>query len=375
MQMTKNLSRRLRRSKRAISPIIAILLIIVITVAASLVAYAWIMGYIGDISSSAGDAIQIQSIARTEAGEITAYVQNVGQTDVYITNAYLDDIYDPNPQAYPEMVATPLPYRLNTTTTVPIILSLTSLNDQVKVKIVTSEGTFMELTKKFTSSSGTGGGGITPTPEVLLDDDFNRADSNTVGNGWNEIDSDPSAEARILNNRLDFNSADDAYQPLVYHPFSQETTGKIAWTFTFNFERTGSEGTYEVFMQLGQGLTNAPAGDTAGVAVNLKWGGTNNGFSTHEGFGYYDGATVTQIGVVSGSGGDANIEVIADLDTKTFDLTITGPGLISGTGTATGIPFDNNVNIDTVMIYLNQVSESNFSNLEIDNVRVEHTNP
>jgi flagellin-like protein len=163
MLSTKNLSRRLRRSKRAISPIIAVLLIIVITVAASLVAYAWIMGYIGDISSSAGDAIQIQSIARTEAGEITAYVQNVGQSDVYITNAYLDDVYDPDAQAYPEMVATPLPYRLNTTTTVPIVLSLTSLNDAVKVKIVTSEGTFMELTKKFTSSTGGGGGTITPT--------------------------------------------------------------------------------------------------------------------------------------------------------------------------------------------------------------------
>jgi len=134
-------------------------------------------------------------------------------------------------------------------------------------------------------------------------------------------------------------------------------------------------------MQLGQGLTSAPAGDTAGVAVNLKWGGENNGFTDQEGFGYYDGATVTQIAVVSGSaagpspdintGGDATINVIADLDAKTFDLTITGAGFISGTGSAIGIPFDNSVNIDTVRIYLEGVNQGNFGVLEIDDVLIE----
>ena len=101
---------------------------------------------------------------------------------------------------------------------------------------------------------------------------------------------------------------------------------------------------------------------------------------THEGFGYYDGTTVTQVAIVSGDagsnpGGDATIEVIADLDAKTFDLTITGAGFISGTASTTGIPFDNSVNIDTIMIYLNNINQGNFGDLEIDDVKIEYANP
>jgi len=355
---------------RAVSPVIAVLLMIVIAVAAALFAYAWVMGYLDFLTIKADQGVQIQAISWDGVDTITAYAQNVGQSPVTLVNVYIDDVLDPA-----AVIADP---DLDPGETTAITSMLyTGAQPQVTVKVVTADGNIFMLKKTVT---GTGGGTPTPTPTILLDEDFNRGDSNIVGNGWNEIDSDSTAEARILNNRLDFNAQDDDHQPLVYITFGQQTTGKIRWSFTFNFERTGSEGTYEAFMQLGQGLTNAPTGDTTGVAVNLKWGGTNNGFSVHEGFGYYNGVTVNQVAVVSGdagsnSGGDATIEVIADLDAKTFDLTITGAGLISGLGTATGVPFDNNVNINTVMIYLNAINESNFGDLEIDNISIEQVAP
>ena len=77
------------------------------------------------------------------------------------------------------------------------------------------------------------------------------------------------------------------------------------------------------------------------------------------------GPDITQIGVVSGdagdnAGGDATITVTADLDANTFDISITGDGLISGSGSATGVAFDNNVDIDTVRIYLNGVKDAQY---------------
>jgi hypothetical protein len=251
----------------------------------------------------------------------------------------------------------------------------------VTVKVVTADGNIFQLTKALTGGSGGGGG---PTIVTLFEDDFNRANSLTLGNGWFEWNPSPT-ETQILNSRLDFDSDNTAGEPLIYHSFAQQSTGVVKWTFTFNFDRTGSEMIYELFMQLGEGLTSAPAGNTAGVAVNLEWGGESNGFLDQEGFGYYDGATPTQVAVVSGPaagpapdinmGGDATITVIADLDAKTFDLTITGAGLISGSGTATDVPFDNNVNIDTIMIYTNGLADGNFGDLEFDNIKIEHITP
>ncbi len=48
---------------RAISPVIATLLMIAIAVVASLVTYAWVMGYMNFTTEKTGKAIQIQSIA------------------------------------------------------------------------------------------------------------------------------------------------------------------------------------------------------------------------------------------------------------------------------------------------------------------------
>ena len=79
--------RKFRRNTRAISPVIATLLMIAIAVVASLVTYAWVMGYMNFTTEKTGKAIQIQSVSYAPASHIfTVYVQNVGDIRCSISN-------------------------------------------------------------------------------------------------------------------------------------------------------------------------------------------------------------------------------------------------------------------------------------------------
>ncbi len=75
---------RLRKSLKAISPTIAVLLMIAVAVVAALVAYLWIMGFLNFNTAKAGKAIQIQSVMYTGT-HLVVYVQNVGQSAVTFT--------------------------------------------------------------------------------------------------------------------------------------------------------------------------------------------------------------------------------------------------------------------------------------------------
>ena len=225
-----------------------------------------------------------------------------------------------------------------------------------------------------TVENGTGVG------QLSFIDYFNRDNNTDVNEDWVEWESDPSAEAQIIDNRLDFDAVDDEGQPRVQHTFTKQSNGTFTWTFIFNFERTENEKTFEVFMQLGDSalMVNPTVSDNTGVAVNLKWAGLNaaypgTGFPEHEGFGYVNGASLTQVGVVSGdagynSGGDAQVSVTVNMNTNTYNLVITGDGLISGTGSASNVPFDNDIDIDAVRIYLDKLNSGKFEDLEMDDI-------
>jgi archaeal type IV pilus assembly protein PilA len=147
---------KFKRSIKAISPVIATLLMIAIAVVASLVVYAWVTGYMGNTTSKAGKAIQIQSFA-TSGSNLVVYVQNVGQGDVELNrdqsiyiNSNMVPITDP------------------TTTTIPIIAGQTvgltlplpagyAQGDRLNIKVTTTDGTFM-------TASGTGGSSNPTTP-------------------------------------------------------------------------------------------------------------------------------------------------------------------------------------------------------------------
>ena len=59
----RKIKRNFRRNTKAISPVIATLLMIAIAVVASLVTYAWVMGYMNFTTEKTGKAIQIQSVS------------------------------------------------------------------------------------------------------------------------------------------------------------------------------------------------------------------------------------------------------------------------------------------------------------------------
>ena len=83
--------RKIRKNVKALSPIISVLLMIAIAVVASLVVYAWVMGYIGYQTGKTGDSVVIQSVSwNPEATPPTGsyptaiYAQNIGSTTITI---------------------------------------------------------------------------------------------------------------------------------------------------------------------------------------------------------------------------------------------------------------------------------------------------
>jgi flagellin-like protein len=134
--------RKLRKNIKAVSPVISVLLMIAVAVAASLVTYAWVMGYLGFTTNKVGKAIMIQSVARTPA----VYVQNVGDSSLYLSSVYVNGKLDTLASAAINNVLLPQ------NSTQPIT-TFTYASDfaaqQVTVKVVTTDGTSAEFTKTF----------------------------------------------------------------------------------------------------------------------------------------------------------------------------------------------------------------------------------
>jgi hypothetical protein len=204
-------------------------------------------------------------------------------------------------------------------------------------------------------------------------DDFNRLDNTTVGNCWTETEPSATAESRIGANRLVIDNLDDINEPIVQRTFTQQVSGFLRWTYIFNWAKDAAEVNYELWMQLGDSaaMVDPAVSDSTGVAVNLKWASPSYGMTNQAGFGYVtgNGSTTQEVQVLNG-GGDHTIEVIADLDSNTFDL------IIDGTPQAADVPFDNNVPIDAVRIYTDEMDTSNgFTATEFDDIFIEKIGP
>jgi FlaG/FlaF family flagellin (archaellin) len=134
---------KIRRSIKAVSPVISVLLMIVVAVAASLIAYAWIMGYMGGTTSKVGKAIQIQSYYTNPAGtELYVYVQNVGQGTVEFDPTACVYVNDDGMSADVSPAVSLEPGSTATFTITGLSLDVTNL---VKIKVVTTDGTFTEV--------------------------------------------------------------------------------------------------------------------------------------------------------------------------------------------------------------------------------------
>jgi archaeal type IV pilus assembly protein PilA len=148
MNIGKNI-RKFRRNMRAISPVIATLLMIAIAVVASLVTYAWVMGYMNFTTEKTGKAIQIQSVSYNGAsGDVfTVYVQNVGDSDVLLSNT--NSVFVNGAVATGTWSST----TLTKGSTVSIPATATGLANGVQsitIKVTTTDGTFSQITQQFT---------------------------------------------------------------------------------------------------------------------------------------------------------------------------------------------------------------------------------
>jgi len=82
------------KNKKAISPVIAVLLMIAIAVAASILVYVWSMGLVGALQGTGGQQTREQLIVEAYNAKTTAtwtlYVRNVGPTNVQIAAVYVE---------------------------------------------------------------------------------------------------------------------------------------------------------------------------------------------------------------------------------------------------------------------------------------------
>jgi flagellin-like protein len=155
---------KFRRNVRAISPVIATLLMIAIAVVASLVTYAWVMGYMNFTTEKTGKAIQIQSVSysgTTGASGVdtfTIYVQNIGDSDVKFAGTGTSGtgvVYANDASATVTSIkvanveTTSLPQQNTATIIATVPGGSTSGPTSVTIKVTTTDGTFSQITQQF----------------------------------------------------------------------------------------------------------------------------------------------------------------------------------------------------------------------------------
>ena len=139
--------RNLRKSLKGISPVLSVLMMIAVAVAASLVTYAWVMGYLSFTTSRVGKAIQIQSMG-LDGTDLKVYVQNVGDSLVSLKNGeclYIDGVL--------QISSNPVPASLEKGDTATITVTGFTVNPGVSpghayvIRVTTTDGAFTEATK------------------------------------------------------------------------------------------------------------------------------------------------------------------------------------------------------------------------------------
>jgi len=133
---------KLRRNVKAISPVISVLLMIAVAVVASLVAYAWVMGYIGFQTAKTGQAIQVQSVVFNGAAVDTVYLQNVGDGVVKVDYVYIEGV-----QVSSNLASTSV--GAGDTLTIDVTSATTyTPGDMITIKVTTEGGTYSQVSEQ-----------------------------------------------------------------------------------------------------------------------------------------------------------------------------------------------------------------------------------
>ncbi len=80
-------------NEKGVSPVIAVLLMIAIAVAASILVYVWSMGLIGTLTTGGGsqtrEQVIVDAYAWNATGDMTLYLRNVGSAEVILDAVYV----------------------------------------------------------------------------------------------------------------------------------------------------------------------------------------------------------------------------------------------------------------------------------------------
>jgi flagellin-like protein len=84
-----SLLKKMLLSKKAISPILATLLLIVIAVAAVIVTYAWVMTFTGSQTQQAGVILIKENVSWPSSSSLIVVIRNTGTSNGKITAVYI----------------------------------------------------------------------------------------------------------------------------------------------------------------------------------------------------------------------------------------------------------------------------------------------
>ncbi len=231
---------KFKRSIRAISPVVATLLMIAIAVIAALVVYAWVTGYMGNTTNKAGNAILIQSLTTDQDNKLVAYVQNVGQGDVILDSGYVNG----------DLAAQSLSISLAKEATVAVSTTyLVTSDNSLTIKIVATDGTFTQ----FTGSPDFENGHATTYPVVF---NLGTGGASMVPSGTHSYTAGTLVAVHTLAlSSYQFSSWTSTGSISFDSTTSASTTAHIdgVGTVTANFVAVQPSQNYQVTFNLGQG--------------------------------------------------------------------------------------------------------------------------
>lgn len=192
--------------------------------------------------------------------------------------------------------------------------------------------------------------------------------------GWTEVETG-TATTSVANNKLTFSAtADNVNRPLVKRTFTSQHSGILRWEYDFDFDRTGTEGIYEVHMQIGDNMQDSNW--SSGVAADLVWGRWNTSMPHETLATMSSGATTTRMDFLGDSTAAVqHITVDVNIVAKTYSVTVA----TTTSTTFSNIPFRDSAvsEISQVRFFYNGLNNIGlgWSNRSIDNVTVTMIDP
>jgi len=142
---TQKIIRKYKKNTKALSPVVASIILIAVTVAVSVVVAAWMSGSIFGLMGNTEQAT-ITNLDLSTSTQVVASVQNTGNANITITAAYVNGVSATSVPALTNGVEIAKGATTSFTLTTTPALALEA-GEQVTVKMTTSAGNNLLLTQ------------------------------------------------------------------------------------------------------------------------------------------------------------------------------------------------------------------------------------